>query len=89
MNLKAGDDIDMFFIDTPSQQVIHTAVLQRGSGGVPDWITPHPYGSVYSNSAQNGGWQPTESVAEINDGILYKFVHSTKTLGLLKITLLE
>ncbi len=69
MNLKAGDDIVMYFIDTPSQQVIHTAVLQRGSGKIPEWITPHPYGSVYSDSAENGGWQPTESVADINDGI--------------------
>jgi FlaG/FlaF family flagellin (archaellin) len=69
MNLKAGDDIVMHFIDTPSQQVIHTAVLQRGSGGVPNWITPHPYGSVYSNSTYDGGWQPTEPVAEKYDGI--------------------
>jgi hypothetical protein len=67
-NLKRDIDIVMHFIDTPSQQVIHTAVLQRGSGGIPGWITPHPYGSVYSNSTYDGGWQPTELVAE-KDGI--------------------
>lgn len=64
------DTIEMFFIDTPSQQVIQKAVLQRGPGKVPNWITPHPYGSVYSDSADNGGRQPTESVAEIKDWLL-------------------
>jgi hypothetical protein len=57
------DTIEMFFIDTPSQQVIQKAVLQRGLGKIPDWITPYPYGSVYSGSAD------TKSVA-VNDGIL-------------------
>jgi FlaG/FlaF family flagellin (archaellin) len=58
--------IDMFFVDTPSQQVIQKAVLQGGFGEVPTWITPHPYGSVYSDSGVNGGWQSTESVADID-----------------------
>ena len=69
-NPTSWDTIEMFFIDTPSQQVIQKAVLQRGPGKVPKWITPHPYGSVYSNSAENGGRQPTESVAETNDWFL-------------------
>ncbi len=69
MELKAGEDIDIFFIDKPSDQVIQRAVLQRGSWKVPEWITPHPYGSVYSNSTENGGWQPTEMVDAISDGI--------------------
>ena len=67
MGIEAKKDIDIFFIDKPSQQVIQKAVLQRGSWEIPEWITPHPYGSVYSDS---DGWQPTELVAEINDGLL-------------------
>jgi hypothetical protein len=67
MSLEKEDNIDIFFIDTPSQQVIQKAVLQRGSVEVIDWITPHPYGSVYSDSTVNGGWQSTESVAESDD----------------------
>lgn len=62
--------IDMFFVDTPSQQVIQKAVLQGGFWEIPTWITPHPYGTVYSDSAVNGGWQSTESVAAIQDGLL-------------------
>ncbi|MCC4765864.1 type IV pilin [Methanosarcina sp. DH1] len=72
MDLKAGDDIDIFFVDTPSEQVIQKAVLQRYSGEIPTWITPHPYGSVYSNSTDGGGWQPTELVDAINDSIYTK-----------------
>lgn len=64
------DMIEMFFIDTPSQQVIQKAILQRGLEKVPDWITPHPYGSVYSGYAETGDWKPTELVAGINDGRL-------------------
>lgn len=66
MDLTAGQDIDIFFIDTPSEQVIQRAVLQRDSGEIPYWITPHPYGSVYT---KKNGWQPTELVDAINDGI--------------------
>jgi FlaG/FlaF family flagellin (archaellin) len=62
----SGDMIEIFFIDTPSQQVIQKAVLQRDSGEIPEWITPHPYGSVYSSKV---GWQPTELVNGITDGI--------------------
>lgn len=70
MDLKAGEDIDLFFVDTPSRQVIQRAVLQRGSWELPYWITPHPYGSVLSNSTNDGGWQSTELVSEIKDGLL-------------------
>jgi FlaG/FlaF family flagellin (archaellin) len=65
MDIKTGDDVEMFFIDMPSRQVIQKAVLQRGSWKLPDWITPYPYGSVYSNSS---GWLPTELVGTYNDG---------------------
>lgn len=65
-----GEDIDLFFVDIPSQQVIQRAVLQRSSWEPPKWITPHPYGSVYSESNVNSGFKSTESVAEINDGLL-------------------
>lgn len=61
----SGDVIEMFFIDMPSRQVIQKAVIQRGSWKLPDWITPYPYGSVYSNSS---GWLPTELVGTYNDG---------------------
>lgn len=71
IDLKSEDLVSMFFIDIPSQQVIQKAVLQGGSWKLPDWITPHPYGSVYSSS---NGWMPTESVAEINDGSLTKSI---------------
>lgn len=68
MELKAGEDIDIFFVDKPSEQVIQKAVLQRGIvGGLPYWITPHPYGSVYSSIT--GGWLPTELVGAFNDSV--------------------
>ncbi len=68
----SGDTIEMFFIDTPSQQVIQKAVLQTGIRELPDWITPHPYGSVFSNSTESGEWEwkSTESVGDIDDGRL-------------------
>lgn len=65
IDLKRWDDIDMFFIDEPSQQVIQRAVLQKGSGEFPDWITPYPYGSVYDNSTNEQ--LPTELVDGIDD----------------------
>lgn len=66
-DLKIEDSIDIFIIDIPSQQVIQRAVLQKGPWKLPDWITPHPYGSIYSSSS---GWLPTELVSEIKDGLL-------------------
>lgn len=67
IDLKKWDDIDMFFIDKPSQQAIQRAVLQKGSGEFPDWITPYPYGSVYDNSTDPDQWLPTELVDGIDD----------------------
>lgn len=70
LDLKAGANIDMFFVDTPSQQVVQRTVLQKSYGKIPDWITPHPYGSVYDNSTNPGEWLPTELVDGINDGFV-------------------
>jgi FlaG/FlaF family flagellin (archaellin) len=70
LDLKAGANIDMFFVDTPSQQVVQRTVLQKSYGKIPDWITPHPYGSVYDNSTYPGEWLPTELVDGINDGFI-------------------
>lgn len=70
LDLKAGANIDMFFVDTPSQQVVQRTVLQKSYGKIPDWITPHPYGSVYDNSSNPGEWLPTELVDGINDGFV-------------------
>jgi FlaG/FlaF family flagellin (archaellin) len=71
LNMTAGDAIDMYFVHAPSQQVIQKAVLQRGYGDLPYWITPHPYGSVYDKSGNDKGeWIPTELVDGINDGLM-------------------
>ncbi|HEY3361872.1 MAG TPA: type IV pilin N-terminal domain-containing protein [Methanosarcina sp.] len=67
-DLTNKDSIDMFFIDMPSQQAIQKTVLQKGTREPLDWITPHPYGSVYDSY---GGWLDTESVGEI-DGTFTK-----------------
>jgi len=67
IDLKRWDDIDMFFIDKPSQQAIQRAVLQKGAGEFPEWITPYPYGSVYDNSSETDNWLPTELVDGIDD----------------------
>ncbi|MGB9938532.1 type IV pilin N-terminal domain-containing protein [Methanosarcina sp.] len=68
-DLKSSQDIDMFFVDIPSQQVIQKAVLQNGNreSNFPYWITPHPYGSIYDNSTKE--WLPTELVDGIGDNI--------------------
>jgi hypothetical protein len=51
--------------------VIQKAVLQRGYGHLPYWITPHPYGSVYDSSVPpKGEWLPSEMLDGINDGLL-------------------
>ncbi len=70
MDLTAGEDIDMFFVYTPSQQVIQRTVLQGGSRELPYWISPHPYGMIYDESGNNKGvWLPTELIDGINDGL--------------------
>ncbi|KKG11443.1 type IV pilin N-terminal domain-containing protein [Methanosarcina sp. 2.H.A.1B.4] len=71
LNMTGGDAIDMYFVHTLSQQVIQKAVLQRGDGELPYWITPHPYGSVFDKSGNDKGeWLPTELTDGINDGLL-------------------
>ena len=62
-DLTNKDSVDMFFIDMPSQQVIQRTMLQKATREPLDWITPHPYGSVYDSY---GGWLDTESVGEID-----------------------
>ncbi|MDD2613960.1 MAG: type IV pilin N-terminal domain-containing protein [Methanosarcina sp.] len=71
LTLESNDDIDMFFVDIPSQQVIQKAVLQKGSreSEFPYWVTPHPYGSVYVYDNFTSEWLPTELVDGIGDGI--------------------
>lgn len=69
-NIKSGIDIDMLFVDMPSQQVIQRTALQQGPTKVPYWITPCPYGSVYDNSTNK--FLPTELVDGMNDGLFIK-----------------
>jgi FlaG/FlaF family flagellin (archaellin) len=69
-NIKSGIDIDMLFVDMPSQQVIQRTALQQGPTKVPYWITPCPYGSVYDNSTNK--FLPTELVDGMNDGLIIK-----------------
>lgn len=66
INLQNEDLVSIFIVHIPSQQVIQKAVLQGGPWKLSYWITPHPYGSVYSSSDV---WLPTESVSAINDTI--------------------
>ncbi|MDD2340166.1 MAG: type IV pilin N-terminal domain-containing protein [Methanosarcina sp.] len=72
LTLESSDDIEMFFVDMPSQQVIQKAVLQKGSREkeFPYWITPHPYGSVYVCDNSTNEWVPTELVDGINDNLM-------------------
>lgn len=69
-NIKSGIDIDMLFVDMPSQQVIQRTALQQGPTKVPYWITPCPYGSVYDNSTNK--FLPAELVDGMNDGLFIK-----------------
>jgi hypothetical protein len=57
-DLMNEKEIEMFFVDTPSQQVIQKVVLSTGNWKYPDWITPHPYGTIYDNSTDK--WLSTE-----------------------------
>jgi Protein of unknown function (DUF1628). len=57
-DLMSEKEIEMFFVDTPSQQVIQRVVLSTGNWKYPDWITPHPYGSIYDSSTNT--WLSTE-----------------------------
>ena len=65
-----NDSVDMFFIHTPSRQVIQKTVIQRIPVELPYWFTPCPYGSVYDISGgESGEWEATELVDCINDGV--------------------
>ena len=78
VNLMSGDAINMFFVHTPSQQVIQKTVLQRVSWEPPEWITPYPYGSVYDSSAPSR-WLPIDTVDAIGDGLFYRSSSTKRT----------
>lgn len=68
--IKNNVDVDMYFLDTESQQVIQRAVLKGNYLEIPYWVTPAPYGSVYDKSGNlNGEYLPVELINEINDGL--------------------
>ncbi|MDY0130924.1 MAG: hypothetical protein RBR63_12210, partial [Methanosarcina vacuolata] len=68
--IKSNVDVDMYFIDTPSQQVVQKTVLKGNFAELPYWITPDPYGSIYDKSGNlTGGYLPVEVANEINDGL--------------------
>ncbi|AKB46274.1 hypothetical protein MSKOL_0497 [Methanosarcina sp. Kolksee] len=69
-DLMNEKEIEMFFVDTPSQQVIQKVILSTGNWKPPEWITPHPYGSIYDNSTDE--WLSTELL----DGIDGEFTTS-------------
>lgn len=71
-NLNSTDAIDMYFVDTESEQVIQRVMLQSGNKGSESsddtgnyWITPHPNGTADDTS---DGWISTEAVDKIGDG---------------------
>ncbi|WP_292373853.1 type IV pilin N-terminal domain-containing protein [Methanosarcina sp. UBA411] len=82
-NITGDVDIDMFFVDTPSQQVIQRVTLQCGNEGKEEnsgtngryWITPYPDGTPTDTS---GGWISTEAVNEIGDGIFTVYYPPSK-----------
>lgn len=75
-DLISEKEIEMFFVDTPSKQVIQRVVLSTGNWKHPDWITPHPYGSIYDSSTDK--WLSTELLdgidGELTDSQIQKNV---------------
>ena len=68
--IKSEVDVDMYFLDTKSQQVIQRTVLKGNYLEIPYWSTPDPYGSIYDKSGSlNGEYLPVELVNGINDGL--------------------
>lgn len=65
VNIKNADAIDLYFVHTESSQVIQKTMLWRGSGSLPYWITPYPYGSVYDSYTNQ--WLDQELVDKIGD----------------------
>lgn len=67
--IKNDVDVDMYFIDMPSQQVIQKTVLKGNYWELPYWFTPDPYGIIRDKSGNNTEiFLPTELTNEINDG---------------------
>jgi len=64
VDIKDADTIYLYFVHTASSQVLQKTMLWRDFGGLPDWITPYPYGSVYDSQM---GWQDEEIVDKIGD----------------------
>ena len=83
LDINSSYAIDMFFVDTPSQQVIQRVTLQCGNEGKEEnsgtngryWITPYPDGTPTDTS---GGWISTEAVNEIGDGIFTVYYPPSK-----------
>jgi hypothetical protein len=68
--IKSNVDVDMYFLDAESQQVIQRAVLKGNYLEIPYWVTPYPYGSIYDKSGSlKGEYLPVELVNEVNDGL--------------------
>ena len=68
--IKNNVDVDMYFIDMPSQQVIQKTVLKGNYFELPYWFTPDPYGIIRDKSGNNTEkFLPTELTNEINDGL--------------------
>lgn len=68
--IKNNVDVDMYFIDTPSQQVIQKTVLKGNYWEIPYWLTPNPYGVIRDKSGNNTEtFLPTDLTSEINDGL--------------------
>lgn len=65
VDIKNADAIDLYFVHTGSSQVIQKTILWRGSGSLPYWITPYPYGSVYDS--YTGKYLDEELVDKIGD----------------------
>lgn len=86
-NLKSTDTVEMYFVDTASDQVIQRVTLLSGNkenGNSDDsetgryWITPYPNGTATDTS---GGWISTEAVNETGDGIFTTYYTPDKKDG--------
>lgn len=70
VNITNGADVDFYFLDMASQQVIQKTVLHGNFVKLPDWITPDPYGSILDKSGSlPEEFLPTEVVNESKDGL--------------------
>lgn len=88
IDLKSTDTIDMYFVDTESDQLIQRVMLQSGSEESESsddtddtgryWITPHPNGTADDTSE---GWISTKAVNETGDGIFTTYYAPDKKDG--------